>query len=903
MRGPLEGARQAIVDVLEDPAFLVSWAFEFTPASSESVDDGYLRHVREADIVIWLAGPEITVPVINEVREALSARRRLIVIRYGAEARSTECQALLDEVGSRVKYADATNLDELRSVLELTLGDEIIKAMRGVPDMGRLALIWQLGRASRGRCVERWQAPGLPRDEALALADDLSVGSLPTDCLPGDQAPVVVLSSEMGAGKSLGAERHLQAAIDRMLRDGGAPVPVWLQAKQAQGGLLAAVMAMCEGIGDPRIQGATVVVDGLDEAGVEAAEQLLAQARELTVVWPHTTVLMTSRPAPSIDRVKERRGLPELGDAALKATVDVGAGRSMSHGSIMSLPDSFRSSLRRPLFALLYGLRCREQPAGLPPRSRGDLLAFLGGRVTERAGEDAQRVLRALAVMSVKRELGPVAAQEIGAPAEIEALLTGGFVVSRPAGIAAALPVIAQWFAAQALLLEEVDVKQLLAAPEDIDLWLYPLAIAVATGSREQGAAILEPIVRALPGFAFRVIGEALGTAGDGDAISPPWREAGEQMRAAMQAMADGLGSLGALALPLDEHGTVVPLAVSTEGSSLHYAIWNGSDPRNPVHPMPPGAPSSGARWFNALPGYAVEGFDEVSSGSSWAWRWATERLRDGLKRLFAGKLLPAQPGSAITEERVWAAACALTGRGSLFAEPLELAPLLNRLDEIIALADDHDHSRGTIIVGAGGEFNAEWLRELLRAAHDRSLLLLAPHPGADQRPDGRGASTIGAFYSDQRLIEHLTSVYEKAIRAYQELIDAAFSAVGNRLGYHVTFPARYVGAINPNRGPEAGASRGMPTLSGYFQPLPRGEQSRVELQISPDRQDRGRSAAAYEDLSRLRPEAARWIVGRAGWGVVSLRHKTPSTSLAYEWLWQDLLHARIVAGIQPGQE
>lgn len=65
--------------------------------------------------------------------------------------------------------------------------------------------------------MARWQAPGLPRGEEAALADNPSVGALPVDCVPDVQTPVVVLSAQMGAGKSLGADRHLQAAIDEML--------------------------------------------------------------------------------------------------------------------------------------------------------------------------------------------------------------------------------------------------------------------------------------------------------------------------------------------------------------------------------------------------------------------------------------------------------------------------------------------------------------------------------------------------------------------------------------------------------------------------------------------------------------------------------------------------------------
>lgn len=895
MRGALNAARQVVVDVLDSAPFLAPWAFEFTPASSESADDTYLRHVRDADIVIWLAGPEVTQPVINEIREALSARRRLIIVRYGTESRSAECQALLDEVGLRAKYTDAADLNELRSVLQLTLEDEIIRALRGMPDMGRLTLIQQLGHASRGRCVARWQAPGLPRGEAVALADDPAVGALPPDCLPNDQTPVVVLSSQMGAGKSLGADRHLQAAIDRMLTDGGAPVPVWLTATQARAGLLAAVAAACEGIGEPRMQGATIVVDGLDQAGVEVAAQLLGEARELTITWPHTTVLLTSRPVPSLDQVEERREVPGLNDASSKAIIDIGADDTVPPVAVLSLPESLRLSLLRPLFALLYGLRRREDPAGAAPRSRGDLLAFLGARVVERAGADAQQVLRALAVKSTARELGPVPAQEIGAPADVEALLTGGLVVNRPGGVAPGLPVIAQWFAAQALLLGEVDVELLLAAPDDIDLWLYPLAIAVATGSQEQGAAVLEPIIRALPGFAFLVIDEALGTAGFDDVDAPPWREAGEQMRAAMRAMADGLGDLSPLALPLDEHGDVLPLAVSTEGSRVHYAVWEGEEPRDPVHAMPR-EPSG----FEAFPGYNLVGFGEIGRGSSWAWRWTRERLRHGLKQLFDHKLLPAGPDGVIAEEGAWSIACALAGRGGLFAEPIERALPLERLDAIIALARDRGpEAPVTVRVGAE-DIDAVRARELLAAVHDRDPLLHAPHPGADQRPEGP-IGMVGMFYSDERLIEHVTSVYEKAIRAYEELRETAFVALGDRLVHHVTFPARYVGFVNPNRGPEAGGAFGLPVLTGQFEPLPRSESSRVALQLSDERPDLGFGREVLEELRRLRPEAARWITGWTGSRILPLSGRTPSTTLAYEWLWQDLVYTRILTGTRPG--
>ncbi len=159
----------------------------------------------------------------------------------------------------------------------------------------------------------------------------------------------------------------------------------------------------------------------------------------------------------------------------------------------------------------------------------------------------------------------------------------------------------------------------------------------------------------------------------------------------------------------------------------------------------------------------------------------------------------------------------------------------------------------------------------------------------------------VGMYYSDEQLIEHVTSVYEKAIEAYHELVEAAFVTLGNRLVHNVTFPARYVGIINANRGEEAGAAYGMPVLSGTFEALSRGEPSRVELRVSDERWELGSGREVLDVLRRLRPEAARWITAWSGTRILSLSGRAPSTNLAYNWLWQDLVRTRIVTGTRPG--
>ncbi|MEW6048670.1 MAG: DUF4062 domain-containing protein, partial [Bacillota bacterium] len=80
--------RAEVVEVLDRYELFLPWAFEFTPGSSEPVDCSYLSKVREADIVIWLAGVDTTEPVRNEIREALASNKRLWAIKLPAKERT-----------------------------------------------------------------------------------------------------------------------------------------------------------------------------------------------------------------------------------------------------------------------------------------------------------------------------------------------------------------------------------------------------------------------------------------------------------------------------------------------------------------------------------------------------------------------------------------------------------------------------------------------------------------------------------------------------------------------------------------------------------------------------------------------------------------------------------------------
>lgn len=85
-------------------------------------------------------------------------------------------------------------------------------------------------------------------------------------------------------------------------------------------------------------------------------------------------------------------------------------------------------------------------------------------------------------------------------------LLATGMVERRGAGLAFVLSAVAQWFAAQALLLDEFDARRLLDAPEDLELWRYPLALAISLGSADRAGHLLAPFLAGEAGFAMGLL-------------------------------------------------------------------------------------------------------------------------------------------------------------------------------------------------------------------------------------------------------------------------------------------------------------------------------------------------------------------------------------------------------------
>jgi hypothetical protein len=413
MRPEIQWARDATVDALTKNPTLIPWAFEYTPASSEAADVSYLAKVREADFVIWLIGEMTTPPVRDEIAEAVAANKRIWAITLPADERDELTTELLRDVRGRAKTAAASTAAELRELLALTLSDEVIRALRDTPGLTRLALLEQLGRRSRARMVSRWVAVGLDAAEAISFADDPAVGAPPPNVLPDADQPLSILVGDVGAGKSVVAERALQRALLEARNRAGPPIPMFLHMRDTSGGVEPAIRVRADGLGDPRLQGAYVVIDGADEVPPDIAARVIEEARELAHALPQTRILITSRPTAALRRgVPERVELPALTAEEARALAGRVGGYEITVAAESGWPQSVRDAVRRPLFAILMGLNRRSGRRA--PQTTGQLLGELvEGAVDTGAANEALPTLHKLARL-VTDTGAPVDRAELG---------------------------------------------------------------------------------------------------------------------------------------------------------------------------------------------------------------------------------------------------------------------------------------------------------------------------------------------------------------------------------------------------------------------------------------------------------------------------------------------------------
>ena len=854
-------ARQTVADVLQQSGQFQPWLFEDAPASSEILVDSYLTKVREADLVIWLVERETTKPVRDEISAALEATRPILMFRITPPQSDSETESLITRVGTKWDYvADSA---DLKGKLQAALGDAIVRAWRAAGRPTKPATLDTLSARSRSRCIDRWLAAGISHEIVEGLVNDPSIGLLQVPIFASNR--FTILRAEIGAGKSLAAERLFQDALRRARIPENEETPIFLEAKYIRGTL---DQTLSESGYESVLGGSVlVIIDGLDEAPENRRVELARAARRLTFECLSTRVLVTSRPLADLSQDFDVNfiDMPPLNRDQIFALITRVAGRDVDERIFWDFPKSFIKAIERPLFAILAGVSQRGKT--LVPVPTGRLLSELVesslGHVNARQ-ESADPLLRKLARLVVDRGGAPVPIADISTYAEAAPLLRSRLIVERNGSLMFPLAILAEWFASRDLETGTPAADEIAVDAERLRNWKVPFAMCVSEASEPNVSRLMRPLASQRPAVAASILAEAFSewTHDDTDQPLPHWRQFGEQLRDAMTAWTVGMGPLAPLVAPVHRDGRLRTIGVRLSDPSTVDVSWARRTAAEEVVELPDGFHVD-FEWLGFTSRY------RFAMHNGWAWQWALDHLRGEVRTLLKRRALPQI--EALRTEFGWRAALSVARRrGSLDPTPIPKNLLEGRLRSY--------PSRGTYVDGGGDLFELDRVREVLARLMEENIEshLHPPWPG----PENLVGPYVWSGYSPEALLARTRAVYTAALGAYFEVVDHWFPSFGGDLQLESERPFRLVGMVTPATEPDVW-HRG-PGMCYYREPNPGGPGFTVDLQLGNESAEKTFREHANDRLENRQIDS----VASSMLGVFGL---DAAEKMMYSWLLNDL--------------
>ena len=439
-------------------------------------------------------------------------------------------------------------------------------------------------------CIQRFRLFVNTREEAIALAEDPSLGAIPID-LSLDPGKLQILVGEFGIGKTLIAQRIYKNCVEESLKNLENRIPVFLEPNSwsKTESLQDAILNECFRLGNPKSKGALVIIDELDQASSTSYFKIISEAEQLVYEWKNTTIIITSRPNRFLDN-KFHNLTTKINKLEVQQSVNL-INRVCKKRQIISLwkwPDSLKDAVSYPLFALILGKHLSSSQESVYPTT-GELLNWLVRDAIEdknrNKADNKMLLLANLAKLLIENcsDLACTADLDITHEQEIDCyLVETGLVYQKGTGyISFTLPILKEWFGA--IYLADNTNYFLINYHEAfmIARWLNPLIIAVANPTKfnsEKVGRLLIPIAERYPLFVAEIIRSSTSRFGAVDISLPSQKKCGYLILEAMRAWVKGFGPFSQFIAPTDSSGNVLPLGIYSDESGLTTSWYRGEE-------------------------------------------------------------------------------------------------------------------------------------------------------------------------------------------------------------------------------------------------------------------------------------------------------------------------------------
>lgn len=375
--------------------------------------------------------------------------------------------------------------------------------------------------------------------------------------------------------------------------------------------------------------------------------------------WPNTRIVVTSRPGLPLNSDEVKLTYPPLSDEEAVALVEgLGGHRSL----LWQQSEPVRQMLRLPLFLIVATLQ--QQAGAAIPRSRGTFLDALAKAALIRSGhsgEQTSQALQALACLTV--EFGGTApAAELGSDEAVRAVLETRLVVREERSLRFALPVVEQYFAAQAVLHRGLEVLDL----DDLglmDRWRDSLTLAVTFGSWQQVRDLLSGLAAEYPGLAAWLVANAVpGPTMESNGSLPSHLACARRLQQTLSAWVDALGPVNQFFGLRDAQGPLRTVGAFAEGTRVTAAVRAGDSGGVPAMLLPIGLnPFTGVAPDGSLWGMR-HGGGVPAEFAAWPWQWGLDWVVINVEVVLRTKALPLPGNRPFRDERRWHLARCIIG-------------------------------------------------------------------------------------------------------------------------------------------------------------------------------------------------------------------------------------------------
>jgi hypothetical protein len=743
-----------------------------------------------------------------------------------------------------------------------------IASVVGANLAGTRETLERLLEESHQRILRRLDSLGVNENQYSGLLTSIDAIPLPLYAAEG----LFALSAEGGSGKSTIAERMHREAIERAASDNSAPLPVFVEARRLDISLDGTINRLWASAPHLPERGVDLIVDGLESIGLHQGRELLLDIRSM-VRNPLSVVIRAVVTVRPLDFGLKDEEFLQFQLLSEKQATDIVTRLSGQKYISALYPPMISDAIRRPFFAIAVGLAASEPEKFFRATTSRVIESVVRRAVASIAWEPAAEVLARAAAASVDVRHGPVRLAEVAASQEERSALTSSRLVSVLEGdrVVFEVSLIAEWFAAEHFRRNPDLMTALVHDATRLDLWRYPLLLAIESQDSDWLQAPLTELAIQAPAMAGWLFSQPDPfDVGQLDAMRPEdglTRDASHvagQFRVAFGSLAQGLRPASD-SLPLFTGGNLVPLWLATHGPRCSYA-WHRASPDLPaiLEAAPRLDGGLGDEWLTFV--------DMRTSGHPvWQWREAQQRIRGGLENLIkVGTIFEslATESTIYAKEREWLLALSAVGRrGGLNAAPVGR----DELDEVLARRDKLLTDVG--LVGALDDRLTSETRHLVFALHQSGVTeLCSPWEAPDRLHDPRGF--VWGAWSDEGLLERVRKITEAGLRLYASVIDEQLPQFAPHLYLRRDWPVRMIGYMTP-ASYERGFA-GQPQLLWYF------DLEATDLGVSWELVDDVDGIA--RDLYENR-RVNRWSGGL----LPGLFSPNPATGFAADLLWRDL--------------